>query len=176
MPFYYRGKNDSARPRRSQITLRIATLTALIGYPAGCLVHLIFPDTTPQPGLSVAEIAGFALFGLSLLAFGVIAPSWMQRIVGEQTDLLDEFELDLRRRAYVFSYHGLSAAMGAFLFYMAIGVDLDASGKLNLWTPSTYDHWNAIFWGVLLYAFVLPTTWLAWAGPAPLSEDDDAPA
>lgn len=57
---------------------------------------------------------------------------------------------------------------------MANGVDPGDGGRLNLWTPSTYDHWNAIFWGAMLYAFTLPTAWLAWAGPAPLCDAEDA--
>lgn len=83
MRFYYRGKNDRRAPR-SQAVMRIATLTALLAYPAGCVIQLMFPDTTPEPGLTGGEIGGFALIGLSLLAFGLIAPSWLQRIVGEE--------------------------------------------------------------------------------------------
>jgi len=173
MPFFYRGKSERA-PSRSRSTMRIATLAALIGYPAGCVTQLLFPDTSPEPGLTAGEAAGFALIGVALLAFGFIAPSWLQRIVGEESKKLDEFEMDLRRRAYTFSYQLFAGLTVLFAIYMALSVDLAGSGKLQLWTPSTYDHWNAIFWGAMLYAFVLPTAWLAWAGPAPLGDADDA--
>ena len=175
MPFYYRGKNDRKAPR-SRAVMRIATLTALVAYPAGCAVHVMFPDTTPEPGLTPGEIVGFTLIGLSVLAFALIAPSWMQRIVGEEKKRLDEFELDLRARAYAFGYQVFAALTVLFAIYMALSIDLVDSGKLNLWTPTTYDHWNAIFWGAMLYAFVLPTAWLAWAGPAPMCDTEDAAA
>lgn len=175
MPFYYRGKKERRAPR-SHAVMRVTTLAALLAYPAGCLCLMAFPDITPEPGLTPGEITGYALILLSVLAFGAIAPSWLQRIVGEETRLLDEFELDLRRRAYVFSYQALTAAAAVFVFYMAVAIDFEATGRLTLWTPAAYDHWNAIFWGVLLYAFVLPTAWLAFAAPAPLCEADDAAA
>jgi hypothetical protein len=44
--------------------------------------------------------------------------------------------------------------------------------RVSLWTPSTFDHWNAIIWGALLYAFFLPAAVLAWTAPAPVSEAD----
>ncbi|MCR9130315.1 MAG: hypothetical protein NXI12_12400 [Alphaproteobacteria bacterium] len=175
MPFFYRGGSGSV-PQRSRATMRIATLAALTAYPAGCILQIVFPDATPEPGLAAGEIAGFALVAVSLLAFCFIAPSWLQRIVGEQADCLDEFEMDLRRRAYTFSYNVFAGMAVLFAIYMALSVDLADSGKLQLWTPATYDHWNAIFWGAMLYAFVLPTTWLAWAGPALLEDLEDAAA
>lgn len=175
MSFFYRGKSGAA-PQRSRATMRVATLAALIAYPAGCVMQLLFPDTTPEPGLTAGEIAGFGLLAISLLAFCFIAPSWLQRIVGEQTKLLDEFEMDLRRRAYTFSYSVFASLAALFAIYMALSVDLAASGKLQLWTPTTYDHWNAIFWGAMLYAFVLPTTWLAWAGPTLIEDPEDVAA
>jgi hypothetical protein len=175
MPFFYRGKSDQA-PQRSRFTMRIATLTALLAYPAGCVIQLAFPDTTPDPGLTGGEIAGFTLLAVSILAFCFIAPSWLQRIVGEEAKRLDEFEMDLRRRAYTFSYSVFAGLAVLFAIYMALSVDLADSGKLQLWVPVTYDHWNAIFWGAMLYAFVLPTAWLAWAGPALLDHADDVAA
>jgi hypothetical protein len=175
MPFYYRGQSDRA-PVRSRLAMRITTLAALSAYPAGCVLQILFPDTTPGPGLTVGEGVGYALLAVSLLAFAFIAPSWLQRIVGEETKRLDEFEMDLRRRAYTFSYSVFAALAVLFAIYMALSVDLAESGKLQLWVPVTYDHWNAIFWGAMLYAFVLPTAWLAWAGPAPMADVEDAAA
>ena len=171
--FFYRGKTHRT-PKRSTLMLRGATLTALIAYPAGAVLQLVFPDTTPEPGLTWGEGVGFALIILALFAFVIIAPSHLQRIVGEEAKHLDEFEMDLRRKAYAFSYWALSAIVVIAVLYMALAADGNGDGLITLWKPTTYDHWNAIFWGAMLYAVVLPTAYLAWAGPAPLDEDDPA--
>lgn len=170
--FFFRGKTHKSA-HRSNVTMRVATAVALVGYPAGAMIHLLFPDVTPEAGLTGGEIAGFALMGLSLLAFCVIAPSNLQRIVGEERKHLDEFEMDLRRKSYTFGYWVLCSLVALFAIYMALGADSDGDGMFTLWMPSTYDHWNAIFWGAMLYAVVLPTTYLAWAGPAPLDDEGD---
>ncbi len=170
--FFYRGKSHKT-PRLSNTVLRLATAVALVGYPLGGVIQILFPDTTPEPGLTAGEFAGFAFMIAALLAFCVIAPSHLQRIVGEERKHLDEFEMDLRRKAYTFSYWVLSSLVVLFAIYMALSADSDGEAIITLWVPSTYDHWNALFWGTILYAVVLPTTYLAWAGPAPLDDDGE---
>jgi hypothetical protein len=32
----------------------------------------------------------------------------------------------------------------------------------GLWVPATYEAFNGLFWGVFLYASVLPTALLSW--------------
>ena len=169
--FFYRGKTHKSS-QRSNTAMRIATAVALVGYPVGGMIHVLFPDLTPESGLTGGEIAGFAFMIASLLAFCVIAPSNLQRILGEERKHLDEFEMDQRRKSYTFGYWVLSALVALFAIYMALGADTDGSGVITLWVPTTYDHWNVIFWGAMLYAVVLPTTYLAWAGPAPLDEEE----
>lgn len=170
--FFYRGKSH-ATPKRSNTVMRLATLTALGAYPIGVTIQLVFPDTTPQPGLTGGEIAGFGFIILALLAFCIIAPSHLQRIVGEEAKHLDEFEMDLRRKSYAFAYWVFSALAVLSVIYMGLAADMEDSARFQLWTPTTYDHWNAVFWGAILYAVVLPTAYLAWAGPTPLDDDHD---
>ncbi len=168
--FFYRGKTHHT-PKRSTATMRIATLTALLAYPAGAIMQLVFPDMSPEPGLTWGEGAGFALMILALAAFCVIAPSHLQRIVGEQAKHLDEFEMELRRKSYAFAYWVFAGMTVLAALYMGLAADSGGEGLITLWAPTSYDHWNAILWGAVLYAIVLPTAYLAWAGPAPLDED-----
>lgn len=56
----------------------------------------------------------------------------------------------------------LTGLIGASIFYLAVAND---ETRLTLWAPQSYEHWNTIFWGVLLYAFTLPTAYLAWTMP-----------
>ncbi len=170
--FFYRGKTHKT-PKRSTALLRIATVVALAAYPIGCVIRLVFPDTSPEPGLTAGEIAGFAFILASLAAFCVIVPSNLQRIVGEESKHLDEFEMDLRRKSYTASYWVLTSTAILGALYMGIAIDSQDSDFIRLWLPQTYDHWNAIFWGLILFTIVTPTTYLAWAGPAPLEDGDD---
>lgn len=167
MSFYYRkagGKPFAVPPS----LMRLVTLAALAAYPAGCLAVALAPETTPGSGLAAGAIAGYALFGLALTCFVVIAPSSLQRIVGEEASRLDEFELDLRRRANAMAYQIFTGLTLTALIYLAIASD--GAGD-RFWTPTGFDQWNAVIWGALLYAFVLPTAVLAWIAPAPVGED-----
>ena len=172
MPLFYRGPKDHT-PARSRWAIRLATLTTLTAYPAGCIVQLVVPDTTPEAGLTAGEIAGFTLILLAFIGFAFTVPSWFQHIVGEERGRLDEFEMSLRRKAYAFSYLAFCALALIGAIYMALGAQADGSGFVTLWVPSTYDHWNAIFWGAFVYAAILPTAYLAWTGPEPLDPAQD---
>jgi hypothetical protein len=171
MSIYVRTKSGAARPR-SLATMRLATSIVLLGYPLGTLMMVLMPDTTPEPGLVMGEIIGFALMLMSLIAFAVVAPSQFQRITGEETNQLDEREIDLRRRAYTFSFQVFTVLVLVAIMYMGLAGDLLASRGMTLWTPTRFDHWNAIFWGAAIYAFVLPTAYLAWTMPPPPADDD----
>ncbi|MEQ8404626.1 MAG: hypothetical protein RKE49_05975 [Oceanicaulis sp.] len=169
MSFYYRKAGGKPWVVRRG-AMRLLTATALLAYPAGCLTLLLAPDTTPEPSLTGGEIAGFGLFLLAIASFAVIAPSSFQRIVAEEAKHLDEFEMDLRRRANAMAYQIFTALTLLGLIYLGIASDSEA--RIAFWTPSTFDHWNAIIWGAILYAFVLPTAVLAWVAPAPVREED----
>ncbi|MGJ3233054.1 MAG: hypothetical protein ACFE0P_14785 [Oceanicaulis sp.] len=169
MSFYYR-KAGSKPWNVPRAMMRVLTLAALTAYPAGAITMLVFPDDTPAPGLLMGEIAGLGLILAALACFAVIAPSSLQRIVGEQAKHLDEFELDLRRRANAMAYQIFAGLTLLGLIYF--GIAMDGEEGYRFWAPSTFDHWNAIIWGAILYAFVLPTAVLAWIAPAPVAEEE----
>jgi hypothetical protein len=39
-----------------------------------------------------------------------------------------------------------------------------------LWSPTTPEHWNALFWGVILLGLTLPAAFLAWEKEPPLED------
>jgi len=166
MTFYYRGPTERPAPIRSKFAIRFATTLALLAYPAGCLV-LLFTLDAAEPGQVFGQAVWLVLLLTALGAFAYIAPSYQQRIVGEQEDRLDEFELEMRQRAYAFSYRAFSALSLIGLIYLALSFNIAQSMGLSLWRPASSDHWNAIIWGVLLYAFVLPTAYIGWTMKAP---------
>jgi hypothetical protein len=82
--------------------------------------------------------------------------SSIQRIVGEEVKALDEFELRLRGRAMGLAYAIFTGLALVSVLYSAIAADK------GFWFPSTYDEFNGVFWGVFLYAAVLPAAILSW--------------
>ncbi|MBV5259202.1 hypothetical protein FLX56_12325 [Synechococcus moorigangaii CMS01] len=161
MSFYMRTANGRT-PRRSRTSMRLATGLILAGYPLGALLALN-SGLAGEGSVSFAlSLAGLAVIAVSVFAFFYIAPSYMQRIIGEQLCELDDLERDLRQKAYAFAYHVLTGLVAAAIFYLAVAND---DTRLTLWAPDSYTHWNTIFWGVLLYCFTLPTAYLAWTMP-----------
>jgi len=144
---YYRSKRQ---PRQLSLPLvRLLTLGSLIAYPAGALV-VRFGD-----GLA-STLVGYGLIAAAL--FGVIAimDSSIQRIVGEEQAKLDEYELRLRACALSAAFTGISALFLIATVYLAIAADIGA------WVPSTHDEFNAAFWGIFLWATLLPTLCLSF--------------
>jgi hypothetical protein len=160
MSFYMRTASGRI-PHRSRLSVRAAIILVLVGYPAGCIVQLVTPNVA-------LDIFGLFLVLMSVLAFFWVAPSYVQRIAGEVPSALDDVERDLRHRAYAFSYTVLTALAAAAVFYLAVAND---DTRLTLWAPQGYAHWNAIFFGVLIYSFIMPAAWLAWTLPEPDAED-----
>jgi hypothetical protein len=159
--FYMRTANGRT-PRRSRTSMRLATGLILAGYPLGALLALN-SGLAGEGSVSFAlSLAGLAVIAVSVFAFFYIAPSYMQRIIGEQLCELDDLERDLRQKAYAFAYHVLTGLVATAIFYLAVAND---DTRLTLWAPDSYTHWNTIFWGVLLYCFTLPTAYLAWTMP-----------
>ena len=145
---YMRAANG---PRdRSVAVVRICTATSLIAYPCGALLLALGPDTL------TTKLVGYGLILLALSAYAPLIGTSLQRIVGEETKLLDEYELRLRGRALSASYTALTVLVLLLVIYAAI-----ASGK-GFWVPTSYDAFNGLFWGVFLYASVLPTALLSW--------------
>jgi hypothetical protein len=145
---YMRATNG---PReRSVVMVRICTAASLIAYPFGVLILALGPDSL------ATKLVGYSLILLALVAYAPLIGTSLQRIVGEETKLLDEYELRLRGRALSASYAALSAVALLLVIYAAIASDT------GLWVPSSYDAFNGLFWGVFLYASVIPTAVLSW--------------
>lgn len=172
MSFYLRTAKGRI-PQRSRASMRAAATLVLAGYPLGALITLNADRTGGGEASLIIGIGGLVLIALSVFAFAYLAPSYMQRIVGEQVSELDDLERALRHKAFSFSYQVLTGLAAAGIFYLAVAND---DTRLTLWAPSTYSHWNTVFWGVLLYSFTLPTAYLAWTMPdisADLADEED---
>ena len=66
------------------------------------------------------------------------------------------YELQLRSRAMNQSYGGFTALTLLGVIYAAVAVDHGG------WVPVTYEQFNGLFWGVFLYASVMPVACLSW--------------
>jgi len=127
-------------------TIRACTTASLIAYPAGALLREFGPNTLP------VTIVGYGLILLALCAYAPLIGTWLQRIVSEDTKLLDEYELRLRGRALSTSYMSLSVLILLLVLYAAMAADK------GWWAPGNFG----VFWGVFLYVTVLPTAILSW--------------
>lgn len=147
MLFYrsQRGSRDLSVPM-----VRIVSASSLLAYPAGALLLALGPD---ELGTS---LAGYGLILLALAACVPLIGSSVQRIVAEEARMLDEYELRLRGRALSASYAAFAALSLLLVVYAAIAIDK------GLWFPDSYDEYNGVFWGLFLYASVLPTALLSW--------------
>ncbi len=147
---YARSNGNPRGLELSATAARAVSTAALVGYPAGALILRFAPDKL------ASSLIGFGLILFALVMTALLSGSSIQRIAAEQPAELDEFELALRRRALGFSYACFTALTLLAIFYA--GVASDAGG----WLPSTYDEFNGLFWGVFLYATMLPSAFLAW--------------
>ena len=145
---FYRSTRGAAN--LSVPMIRALTATCLSAYPVGALVLALAPKSL------ATSMAGYALILLALLSYAPLIGSSIQRIVGEQVKLLDEFELRLRGRALSLAYAMFTGLMLLAILYAALASDNGA------WVPSSYGAFNGLFWGVFLYAAVLPTAILSW--------------
>ena len=139
--------------------LRAMFAGVYILYPLGCVLQLV--STDESFGLA-GDVAGLLMVASALLIFAVLAGSSLQRQSQELEAMLDERELAERNRA-AYGAHSIFAGLVLLgVIYMMIARDLIINQKLILWLPETGDHWNAIFWGLLLAALTLPGAVLAW--------------
>ncbi|MEO7564502.1 MAG: hypothetical protein ABIR63_05890 [Sphingomicrobium sp.] len=130
-------------------TVRTLTAAALFAYPAGALIREFGSGV-------IAPIVGFALIVVALMSTAALMGSSIQRIVGEQVELLDEFELKLRNRAVGSAYKLLSLLILLAVIYAAIASDQ------QWWIPHTYGEFSGLFWGAFLYCALLPSVFLTW--------------
>jgi len=147
--------NDIPMPQ-----LRALIVAAFLAYPAGCIWLLnVSTESFRWP-----EALGYALILVALFAAAAVIGSRWQRIVGEDTRGLDERELLLNFKANTFAFRAITLLALLFLVYCGIAADT------AWWRPSAFDHWNALFWAVMLYATLLPTAYVAWT-QRPLDEE-----
>lgn len=134
-------------------------------YPIGCILQ---PGPDTGDALPIASITGLLMVALAMLAFAVLAGSSFQRQAQEPDAKLDERELAQRNRATyrAFSVFALLVALG--LLYM--NLRLDFADRFDLWAPVTPEHWNALFWGVIILSLTLPAAFLAWEQEPPLED------
>jgi hypothetical protein len=144
--------------------VRALSIAALLGYPIGCLLLLL---RSGNEQAIVLTVGGLGLILLAFAAAAAVAGSRFQRIAAEQPSILDEFELKLRGDTLGRSYQIFSAAVLAGIVYLAIAADT------GFWMPRDYEEFNALFWGVFLYAYLLPTALLAWSADGRLVDGSD---
>lgn len=97
---------------------------------------------------------------ITLIAAAPVVGSRLQRIVGDEAGQLDEMELQLRHLATSRAYLAFTAAAVLGVAYCGFATNA------GLWRPNLFEHWNGLFWGLFLYASLLPTAILAWTLPA----------
>lgn len=148
--FYIRSTKDTQKARPISVrAARAGSVFALAAYPPGAFL------LGASGGLPV-KVAGAALLVATLGSAGMLATTWVQRIVGELPQYLDEFEMQVRLRAMQAAYATFTLLVLGFVMYSAVAVDT------QLWVPRTYRAYDAVFWGVFLYAWLLPTAFVAW--------------
>lgn len=129
---------------------RAISLCALLAYPAGAFI------LDASNNSLAGSLAGYALILSALVCTAALVKSSLQRIVAEQPSKLDEYELQLRSRAMNLSYNGFTAL--ALIAVAYTGIASDHGG----WVPVRYEEFNGLFWGVFLYAVVIPVAVLSW--------------
>lgn len=150
--FYYRSHSE---PRPLALaTARLTSTAALACYPLGALVLGFGGDTLG------AKLIGYGLIASTLFLAAFLAATPLQRIVAEEARKLDEYELALRSAAMRGAYAALSGLVALGIVYAGFAADQ------GWWVPSTYEHFNALFWGAFAYCFLLPGFFLAWQADA----------
>ena len=155
---YARTDSDPKGLQLSRGAVRAISTAALAGYPAGALTLRFAPESLAN------SLVGYSLILLALVMTALLSGSSVQRIASEERSKLDEYELALRNRALGFCYACFTGL--TLLAVLYAGIASDAGG----WVPTSYEEFNGLFWGVFLYATVLPSAFLAWtAGPDELA-------
>ncbi|MDX2275719.1 MAG: hypothetical protein NW206_09745 [Hyphomonadaceae bacterium] len=139
-------------------------------YPIGCALQLVPDDNTASAALS---ITGLALVVAAIAAFVLLAGSSLQRQAQEEEAKLDERELAERNRAAYGAHAVFSGIVLLGVIYLMLSQDLVSSGKLSLWTPTAFEHWNALFWGFTMLALTLPAAFLAFQKSDPDLEPNE---
>lgn len=144
---YYPAAKTGEPSTLSIVRTRQLTLFSLLAYPAGAIAMVADGGAVDA---RVLDIAGLALIVLAVCASFPVIRSQVQRIIAGDPKTLDEFELGLRQRALGHAYAIFTGLALAAIFYCGVASDA------GWWLPRSYDAFNALFWGVFLYAVLLP--------------------
>lgn len=150
---YYRSPREAHTSGLSLAQARMVTGSALVAYPLGGFVRLCAPSTGQS---TIASVVGFGLMVGAMMIAVALLGSRFQRITAEQSMLLDEWEMALRGRAIEMAYFAFTALILIGIAYWGI------AGSIGGWLPTNYEEYGALFWGVFLYAAILPTGILVW--------------
>lgn len=162
---YVRSRRRPMGSAMSPLLARSLFVALYVLYPVGCILQL-GPDTGDE--LSILSIVGLLMVAASFLAFAVLAGSSFQRQAQEPDAKLDERELAQRNRAAYRAFSLFAGLVALGLLYMSLR--LDFVDRFDLWAPVTPEHWNALFWGVVILGLTLPAAFLAWEKEPPLED------
>ncbi len=163
---FYRSARKPMGGAMRPASARLLFVALYVLYPLGCILQLGPDNGGDQPVLS---IVGLVLVAASFLAFAVLAGSSFQRMSQEEEGKLDERELAQRNRATYRAFSVFAGLVALGLLYMNLRFDFGDS--IPLWAPTEPEHWNALFWAVIMLALTLPAAFLAWENEPPLAED-----
>lgn len=162
---YVRSRRGAMGSQMSPIVARSLFGVLYVLYPLGCILQL-GPDNGDD--LPVASMIGLLLVATSVLVFAVLAGSSFQRQAQEPDSKLDERELAQRNRAAYGAFSAFTGIVALGLLYM--NLRLDFADWLPFWAPTTAEHWNALFWGVIMLGLTLPAAFLAWEKQPPMED------
>jgi len=159
MSIYFRSENPlPLSPRRARLlSAHVLGMTVLIYLAAGPMADRI--GALAGPAVKMVELALMLWVAYS---WWQLCKSNYQRIVGEQTAKLDEFEIAQRLRANDFAYRAVFACVPFLLFYMMASTGI---GRELLWMPQSSNDWYGVFLTAMVFLSILPTTYLAWTMP-----------
>ncbi|MGF1462359.1 MAG: hypothetical protein ACFB2Z_04220 [Maricaulaceae bacterium] len=164
LPYY--EDHEGAPSTSSLNALRGVTLAAPGAYVMGCWLRLGADRLT--------DLAGLALVALSLECAAVVLLSHRQRFVADDTARLDEREMMVRRRAFERAYFTLAIMVLLGLGGTVMLTAFSEAASVTFWRPTTWAHWNALFFGVGMVAVLLLASVVAWTVKSPPIEEEGA--
>jgi uncharacterized membrane protein YjgN (DUF898 family) len=167
MSLYFRRRQGARR--LSQFQARVLASAVLACNIASFVISGPLGGSAPSAG-SLSTLIGSALSLVSIGLFVPLVSSNYQRLVGEETHFLDEFELAWRLRANNFAFVVLGALTILLFAYLALAADLKNAAAL--WVPLSSAGWLGLLWLTLAIVLVLPTAYLAWMMPPPTDLDE----
>lgn len=150
-------RSSSPLDEASQSTRRAVVAYAMVGFPA-LVVSWFGLSALGLPDVLRVVVAGALIVGLLVADYFL----WVFRrsLAQSPDEQLDEREVAVRDRAYLESYRVFTALTAIGVLVVAIAPDvLDRPLEL------TFETVQPVFWGVLHYALVLPSAFIAWREP-----------